>query len=85
MRIGRCETDNPIVLIRLALAHNVAFNIAKETTTQGFIVTLSNIYKKPSVSNKVYLIRRLFTLQIGEGASIADHLNEFNIAITQLS
>ena len=37
------------------------------------------------MSTKVSLICHLFTLQMGEGASVADHLNEFNIITTQLS
>ncbi|KAE8706604.1 putative potassium transporter 12 [Hibiscus syriacus] len=44
-------------VIRLTLSHNVAFYIAKEKTTVGLMAALSNIYEKPSASNKVHLIR----------------------------
>ena len=40
--------------------------------------------KKTSTMNKVYFMRRLFNLQIFDGESIADHINEFNMIISQL-
>ena len=49
-------------VIRLTLSHNVAFNIAKENTTVVLMATLSNMYKKPSASNKVHLMKWLFNL-----------------------
>ena len=72
-------------VIRLTLSRNVAFNIAKEKTTAGLMAALSNMYEKPSASNKVHLMRRLFNLRMTEGASTAQHINELNIATTQLS
>lgn len=71
--------------IRLTLARNIAFNIAKETTTSGLMVALSNMYEKPSVVNKVYLMRRLFNLKMSQGMALTDHLNEFNLVTSQLS
>ena len=72
-------------VIRLTLSRNVAFNIAKEKTTASLMAALSSMYEKPSASNKVHLMRRLFTLRMTEGASSAQHLNELNIVTTQLS
>ncbi|KAE8705357.1 hypothetical protein F3Y22_tig00110429pilonHSYRG00830 [Hibiscus syriacus] len=72
-------------VIRLTLSRNVAFNIAKEKTTTSLMATLSSMYEKPSTSNKVHLMRRLFNLQMEEGASVAQHLNELNTITTQLS
>ncbi|GAA0175765.1 hypothetical protein LIER_28878 [Lithospermum erythrorhizon] len=72
-------------VIRLTLPRNVAFNIAKEKTTVGLMKALSNMYEKPSASNKVHLMRRLFNLWMTEGASVAQHLNELNSVTTQLS
>ena len=46
---------------------------------------VSNMYEKPSVMNKVYLMRRLFNLQMSEGEPVVDHINEFNMIISQLS
>ncbi|KAE8715229.1 hypothetical protein F3Y22_tig00110186pilonHSYRG00194 [Hibiscus syriacus] len=72
-------------VIRLTLSRNVAFNIAKEKTTAGLMAALSSMYEKPSASNKVHLMRRLFNLRMAEGASVAQHLNELNTIATQLS
>ena len=71
-------------MIRLTLAKNVAFNIVNEKTIAGLMKALSDMYEKPSVANKVYLMHRLFILKMGEGNSITDHINEFNITLAQL-
>jgi len=43
------------------------------------------MYEKPSAANKVYLIRRLVNLKMGEGNSITNHISEFNTIIAQLT
>ena len=43
------------------------------------------MYEKPSAMNKVYLMRRLFNLQMSEGGFVVDHINGFNMIISQLS
>ncbi|KAL5544676.1 hypothetical protein UlMin_008460 [Ulmus minor] len=57
-------------VVRLTLSRNVAFNIANEKTTASLMAALSNMYEKPSASNKVHLMRRLFNLKMEEGASV---------------
>ena len=71
--------------IRLSLAASVAFNISKEKTTKGLMDALAKLYEKPSTSNKVFLMKRLFNMKMSEGGSVADHLNEFNTVTNQLS
>ena len=71
--------------IRLFLASSVAFNISKEITTEGVMSALSKLYEKPSASNKVFLMKRLFNMKMSESGSVADHLNEFNTLTSQLS
>jgi hypothetical protein len=63
----------------------VAFNILKEKTTKGLMDALAKLYEKPSASNKVFLMKRLFNMNISEGGSVADHLNDFNTVTNQLS
>ena len=46
---------------------------------------LSKLYEKPSASNKVFLMKRLFNMKMSESGSIVDHLNEFNTLTNQLS
>ena len=35
--------------------------------------------------NKVYFMRRLFILQMSETRSVSDHINEFNMIVSQLN
>jgi hypothetical protein len=71
--------------IRLSLAASMAFNISKEKTTKDLMDALAKLYEKPSASNKVFLMKRLFNMKMSEGGSVADHLNEFNTVTNQLS
>ena len=71
--------------IRLCLASLEAFNISKEKTTEGVMSALSKLYKKPSASNKVFLMKHFFNKKMSKGGSIVDHLNEFNTLTSQLS
>lgn len=66
-------------MVRLTLVRNVIFNIVKEKTIADLIKTLSNMYEKPSVSNKVYLMCHLFNLKMVEGVSVTCKINEFNV------
>lgn len=72
-------------IIRLYYRLNVVFKIAKETTKTSLIMALANMYKKLSTMNKVHLISRLFNSRMAEGVVVAEHLNESNTIITQLT
>jgi len=71
--------------IRLCLVASVAFNISREKTTKDLMKALARLYEKPLASNKVFLMKHLFNMKMSEGGSIVDHLNEFNMIISQLS
>jgi hypothetical protein len=71
--------------IRMSLEASVAFNISKEKTMKDLMDALAKLYEKPSASNKVFLMKRLFNMKMSEGGSVADHLNEFNTVTNQLS
>ncbi|GJZ55706.1 hypothetical protein Tco_0610899 [Tanacetum coccineum] len=71
-------------VVRLSLAKNVAFNVLNEKTTLGLLKGLSNMYEKPSASKKVFLIKQLVNTKMTEGATVADHVNEFNSVILKL-
>ena len=62
---------------------NVVFNIIKEKTTSDLWKVLSNMYEKSSIMNKVNLMRRLFNLQMSEGGFVVDHINEYNMIVSQ--
>ena len=85
MEQGKVKDRQALGLIRLTLSRNVAFNIIKEKTTSDLLKTLSNMYEKLSAMNKVYLMRRLFNLQMSEGGSVVYHINEFNVIVSQLN
>jgi hypothetical protein len=71
--------------IRLSLEASMAFNISKEKTMNELMDTLDKMYKNPSTSNKVFLMKRLFNMNMSKGGSVADHLNEFKTVTNQLS
>jgi hypothetical protein len=76
---------NALGTIWLSLTTLVDFNISKENTTKEMMDTLAKLYEKPSTSNKVFLMKRLFNMKMSEGWSVANHLNEFNTVTNQLS
>ena len=64
-------------VIKLTLSKSVAPSVVKEKTTTNLLKALLGMYEKPSVNNKVYLMKKLFNLKMAENASVAQHLNEF--------
>ena len=71
--------------IQLFLALSVDFNILKEKKIEGVMSALGKLYEKPSASNKVFLMKHLFNINMSEGGSVANHLNEFITLTSQLS
>nr|GEW20067.1 hypothetical protein [Tanacetum cinerariifolium] len=57
---------------RLSLAKIIAYNIVSDKTTYNLFKAFSNMYEKPSASNKVILIRQLVNTKMNKGASVAD-------------
>ena len=62
----------------------MAFNITEQKTTKDLMASLAALYEKPSASNKVFLMKRLFNLKMADNGSVAEHLNKFNTNISQL-
>jgi hypothetical protein len=63
----------------------VLFNITREETTIGLWNILESLYMQMSLTNKIFLKRQLYNLQMKEGVKIVDHLNVFNTLICPLS
>lgn len=63
-------------MVRLSLSKSVTFNISKEKTTKDVMDALSRMYEKPSA---------LFNMKMVECGVVAEHLNEFNTVMSQLS
>ena len=72
-------------VIRLTLTKSIAHNVAEVENTIDMMDTLSDMYEKPSANNKVFLIKKLFNLKMGEDTLVAVHINEFNTIISQLT
>ena len=54
-------------------------------TMTNLMNALVKLYEKPSASNKVFLIKSLFNMNMSEGGYVIDHLNDFNMVTNQLS
>jgi len=72
-------------LIRLCLADSILLNVHEEKTVKTLLKKLGDIYQGKSLVNKLFLRKNLYSLKMEEGASIADHLNVFNMIIPQLA
>ncbi|KAK3037993.1 hypothetical protein RJ639_031580 [Escallonia herrerae] len=72
-----------LATIRLSQTPQVAFNISKENNIVAMKV-LEKLYKKPSASNKVFLIKSLFNMRMSKNDSLVDHLYDFNGVTNQL-
>ena len=68
--------------IQCSLSKSVTFNISKEKTTENAMAALSWMYEKPLASNKVFLMRKLFSTKMVEGGVVAKHLDEFNMVMS---
>lgn len=47
--------------IRLCLSSSIAFNISGEKITKSVIEKLAKMYEKPSILNKLYLMKNYLT------------------------
>ena len=59
----------------MTMSNNMAHNMAKEKLTVDLMKVLTDMYEKPSTNNKVFLMKKLFQLKMGEGTLVATHLN----------
>ena len=51
-------------MIQIGLKASMAFNILKEKTMKALMDALAKLYEKPSASNKVFLMKRLFNMKM---------------------
>lgn len=72
-------------MIKLSLSSSIAFNVFKEKIIEDLMTALEWMYKKPSVSNKVLLMKTLFHLKMAKRRTVVENLNKFNFIISQLT
>jgi hypothetical protein len=70
--------------ILLSLSDGVLREVADEETAAGLWKKLENLYMKKSLTNRLFLKQRLYTLKMEEGTSLGNHLDEFNKILMDL-
>ena len=76
---------NAISDLYLALADEVLSSVAKKNTTNEIWDTLTNLYEAKSLHNKIFLKRKLYTLQMAESTTVIDHINTLKTLFSQLT
>ena len=71
--------------IRMHVAENFYFNMAKETTTFSLWEKVQVVYEKKSSSSKLILIRQLFNMKVRETDLATSHTNTFYWVLSKLS
>ena len=67
-----------MTIIYLALDKVILFNVFEETIAKGLCDKLQNPYEGKSMSNKIFLRKKLYNLKMTEDSSLQEHLSEFN-------
>jgi hypothetical protein len=70
--------------MRLCPLDSVLLNVLEKGTTKDLWDKLGNLYQYKSLVNKLFLRKKLYNLRMREGDSVAEHLNAFNIVVSQL-
>ena len=71
--------------IVLSLSNEVLREVAEETTPDGLWNKLEARYMTKSLTNRLYMKKKIYTLRMHEGTSIKDHIDEFNKVVLDLS
>lgn len=68
-------------LIRLRIADSILLNVHEGNTACLLWKKLGDIYQGKSLVNKLSLRKKLYSLKMDGGMSVADHLNAFNMVL----
>ncbi|KAH9728046.1 hypothetical protein KPL70_008880 [Citrus sinensis] len=64
--------------IILSLGDSVIREVAKKKTVADLWAKLKTIYMTKSLTNRLHIKKRMFSLKMAEGSSLDDHIDEFN-------
>jgi hypothetical protein len=70
--------------IWLCLSDSILLNVSGEATTKELWDKLGTLYQSKSLVNKLFLWKKLYNLRMKDGDSVTEHLNAFNIVVSQL-
>ena len=70
--------------ILLSLADEVIYEVADEETAATLWLKLESLYMTKSLTNKLLLKQRLFSLRMKEGMPLKEHLDELNSILMDL-
>lgn len=70
--------------IQLSLSDEVLREVAYKTSPASLWLKLESLYMTKSLTNRLYMKERLYTLRMLEGTPIKDHLDDFNRIIMDL-
>ena len=71
-------------IILLSLSDGVLREVTDEETAVGLWKKLESLYMKKSLTNRLFLKQRLYTLGMQEGMPLCDHLDDFNRIILDI-
>jgi hypothetical protein len=70
--------------IQLCLLDSVLLNVSEEDATKDLWDKLGKLYQSKSLVNKLFSRKKLYNLRMRDGDSVVEHLNAFNIVVSQL-
>ena len=71
--------------IRQWIGHNVFHHVAQDTDAYEMWRKLEDMFQAKTARNKALIMRRIVNLKLRSGTSVAEHTNEFQSLVNQLS
>jgi len=70
--------------MRLCVSDLVLLNVSREVSMKALCGNLGTLYQSKSLVNKLFLWKKMYNLRMKYGDLVTEHLNAFNIVVTQL-
>ena len=77
--------DKALSIVQLYLSNGTLQEVMEEKTAKDLWEKLQNTYMKKSLTNRLRLKSRLYTLRMLEGGSVSEHISEFASIINDLA